>query len=485
MATYWERIQTSIQAAMRAWRGDPLSTSSPFSMYTGLEDGQRKTVERMRLLWKYYEGYHKKHLKVKENQPDDNVTVNLSRRVINKGVSFLFGKPLRWELQEGGDKTPEEEMLDILWGKEAERMAFLQGVALNGGVTGMAYLQFATRADGQSMRLVNLDPCIVFPRWNPQDVEDVLAYELRYMAGDDVMRTIHSKEETGLRWQTWEEKYVRGRWQMEGGMVAWPWSFPMILQCQNLPKPNSFYGYSDLEDADLNDAINATASNINRTTRLFSHPILLGKKIKRENFIDLSQMILTDNSDADAKILEAGRDLTSSENYGRYLGTKYAEITNVPENDPERMALGAQSGFALKVLFGDLLGKTEVKRNLYGNMIVEACQRYLLMLDVLDNNEPTLHWADPLPADEITAIAKDKFELEAGLASKQTVASRRGLDWETEQKRMAEERQAQQAQMGSIGDILLSQFERGQTNGQPLFGQPNQQQQPNQDFGAQ
>lgn len=460
MATLWERIQAASKAAMMAWAGQsqPDSIHSPFSVYFGMEEAEKKRVEKYQLLRAYYEGRHRAILKKKTNKDgtviDDNVIINVSRRVVNKGASFLFGKPLQWELQEG-DQTPEELLLDDIWRSDQWRQAFLQELAISGGTCGIAYVQIVPR-DGELPKLLNLDPAIVFPRTNPADIDEMWAYEMRWKEGRDVLRTVHSLRDSGDSWETWTERLQRGRWVMEQEPEVWPWPWPMIVQNKNLPNPNEFFGLSDLEDADLNDAINETASNIKRITRIFAHPVMWGHGFNLDE-IDPSKMLMSQNPNANLSALELGRDLQSSQDYLKFLRTMYAEITQVPENDPDRMTMGAQSGFALRILFGDLLDKTYTKRNLYGATIVELNRRLLEMMGKGPDNICTLHWEDPLPADESSEMTADKFDLEAGLASVETMQRKRGYDPETEAERIA----AQKVQNGTIGEALLAAFERG------------------------
>jgi hypothetical protein len=84
-------------------------------------------------------------------------------------------------------------------------------------------------------------------------------------------------------------------------------------------------------------------------------------------------------TDSEAKLqgLELARDLSSPQEYLKFLRSIFSEITNVPESDPERLKIGASSGFALEVLFNDLLLKTELKRAFYGKGLIELNRRLL------------------------------------------------------------------------------------------------------------
>lgn len=442
---------------MTAWTGAQLSMPSapvPFSYTSTLAPDELDRIERYRLLWKYYHGEHKKHLKVRMTPagpgPDDNVVINLSRRVVNKGVNFLFGKPLVWQLSETGNTT-QEIMLDRIWGNPEQRMVLLAEMAMNGGVTGDFYLQIVPPADGEELpRVINLNPSIVLPQTDPSDISKEWAFQLRYMKGDMIYRTIHALQDTGAAWETWDEVNKQGRWERVTVPTLWPFPWPMIIHGKNLPNPNNYFGQSDLEDADINDTINMVASNINRTSRIFAHPVVWSRGFGTNGkAMDLSMVQMTDQDNATMGALELGRDLASAQDYLKFLRTSFAEMTGVPESDPDRLSIGAQSGFALEVLFNDLVLKTGLKRSLYGTAIVEVNRRLLELMDMGGENVCTLHWQNPLPIDERAETDGHRFDLDYNLASTETVSTKRGYAWQTEQKRMAS--QPEQAEDNSNG----------------------------------
>lgn len=464
MATVWERVQRAARAARYAFSEQPAVADVPKVDEHGLtlEHSEQERVARYTLLWKYYRGDHRKHLKVRMTPagpgPDDNVIINLSRRVVNKGVSFLFGKPVEWQLSETAD-TPAEIALGQIWGNDEKRMAFFAELALNGGVCGDFYIQTVPGSgNGDKPRAINLNPAIVFPKTDPGDIDREWAYELRFFRDRALHRTIHAIQDSGLSWETWTERLRSGKWEAIDEPTIWPFEWPMIVHGKNLPNPNNYFGTSDLEDADINDAINMVASNINRITRIFAHPIVWGRGIGRDAVsVDSSQVILSPNDNAMMGALELGNNVASAQEYLQFLRTAFAEITAVPQSDPERLRIGAQSGFALKVLFNDLILKTGLKRSTYGGAIVEANRRLLALDGFGEDNICRLHWQDPLPIDERAKTEDNRFELDAGIVSRETIAVERGRDWDAEQTRI----QAERVTDGNIGTELLRAFERG------------------------
>jgi len=56
-----------------------------------------------------------------------------------------------------------------------------------------------------------------------------------------------------------------------------------------------------------------------------------------------------------------------------------------------------------------------------------------------ENNVTKLQWQDPLPVDGRESVETDRFELESGVVSRETVSTRRGYNWEAEQARMGQD----------------------------------------------
>jgi len=465
MATLWEKVQAATKAAVDAWRTPRLGVTGQQNEAVPLDDLAREQQDRAKrytLHWSYYNGQFRRPLKVSPNKPDDNVLINHCRRIVDKGVSFLVGKEVTWQLEEG-KTTKEEEALEEVWSAN-RKMSLLHDVALNGGVCGTCYIQILPgRERKEKPRLMNLYPGMVFPEWDPNDIDDVWAYQLRWHSEGKTRRTIWTKSDSGDRWEFWQETLsAQRRWVKEGESGKWDWPWCPIVHGKNLPNPNSFFGLSDLEDADLNDAVNFSASNINRILRLYGHPVPWGYGFgSRDLIVDPGKAVLANNDKAHLQYLQMTSDLGGAMGYLTRLTTDFYKTARVPEMDPSIMSLGAQSGFALRVLYGDLIEKTTTKQLLYGDMLIELMRRLMDYMGHGDDKIVTLTWQDPLPPDVNSEIAALGFDMQAELCSKETASSKRQYDYEVEQERIA----AQQAGQVNLGAELLKQFDRGQNLG--------------------
>jgi hypothetical protein len=427
-----------------------------------VQDDDQQRLAQYDQNWRYYNGDHKRPLKVKQGQADDNVVMNLARIVVDKGASFLFGKPVDFELEEGTD-TPPEQYIDDVWQRN-RKMTLMNKMALSGGVCGHLFVKIVP--DGISPRvprLVVLDPAYVRVAYSDDDIADVFRYRIQFTAmgrdGRAVNRRQDIERDDGGRWgiTNWIAR-GGGRWEPDGDewKPAWRWPWPPIVDCQNLVNPHEFYGLSDLEDLSLQDGVNFTASNVLRVLRYHAHPKTWGKGIGKTDIeIGADDVLLLKNDKGELHNLEMQSDLGSSLEFLRELRNGFLASARVPRMDPAQVNVGALSGFALKVLYGDLLEKTGVKRCTYGDLLVELNRRLCELGGHGPERITALHWQDPLPEDEQAEMTRDKFELDYKLASQETVRARRGLDQQTEGERI----QAEEAASGNIGALLLRQFE--------------------------
>ncbi|TXH19474.1 MAG: phage portal protein [Hyphomicrobiaceae bacterium] len=428
-----------------------------------ISDAQRVRARRMHLFWRYYKGFHRPALKVAPNQANDNVILNYSRRIVDKGMAFLFGGGVTFEIDSDvSERTPDEQYIDEVWGTPEQKQRGLIDLALNGAVSGTGCVRlYAPVTAGGVPRIVVLDSSMVDVVTNEDDIDDVRAYVITWRAGDTWKRHRIDQQENGM-WVVTEEFLSKGNvWQLVQE-TPWPWQFPPVFMCQNLPDPNSIWGMSDLEEADINDAINFTASNINRILRFHSHPKTIGTGFNASKLqsTSIDQFWSIDEANAKVYNLEMQSDLASAYQYLQTLKETYAKTSGVPNLDPEKLSVGQLSGFAMRILYSDLLDKTDVKRITYGALLADVNAALLEMAGRASGIKVKNVWVDPLPTNVLEEANVLDIDRRNGL-SEQTYLERRRYDAIREMKRNQEEQEAQQ----TIGERMLRQFELGDATG--------------------
>lgn len=434
------------------------------------DESWRERIERYSRYKEYYDGQHKRQLKHKPMQADDNLVENYTSLIVERSISMLLGDGLQFELEDDNAQALIDEIATANHFK-----VLLHDAAQNASIYGTGFFKLILggvesrqRENKFLTRIVVLDPRwmkIVTP---PEDIDRVIGYEMRFNIGDtarkEVIEIFRQDEMTGeiLSWLVSNYEANRttgGRWNLINE-VEWPYEFPPIVHWKNLPQANDCYGQSDLEDAlELQDRINFVSSNISKIIRYHGHPKTWGRGAGLGNKVNwgADEVVLLNGQDAHLANLEMQSDLASSREYRNDLKAALFDITRTVDLSAMKDKIGQLTNFGLRVLYNDALDKLSTKRDLFGEALIEAIHR-ILILEGEDNTNPgIIVWPEPLPIDKTERDQSDGFDLDRGLVSKETIATRRGYDWNKELERI----EAERASEDNIGSALLRAFNRG------------------------
>ena len=414
----------------------------------------------------YFRGRHDRQLKVKPGQPDDNLAINLTGLVVDRGVSLLFGKEPKFDM-EGDSASAQQVFIDEVW-KANKKPILLHDLAEFGGVLGTCYLKILPDGvkDGIA-RLVALDPGLLEVETHPEDKDLVLAYEIEYGYMKDeekiLVRERTEREPVGETWtvRRYENHRTTGnRWALVDEQ-DWPFPFPPIHHWKNLPAAGSSYGRADISDdaIALQDAVNFVASNIHKIIRYHAHPKTWarGKVAANRMSWGPDEIVQMEGENAAVANLEMMSDLASSSGFLMFLRQALFDISRTMDITSVVDKLGALTNFGLRVLFKDSIDKLGTKRELYGDALVEINRRLLVMASKGEDGG-VIVWPETLPTDEHGQAQTIEVDLRAGVVDLQTASTKRGYDWEIVKERKAE----QQVAGDNIGAALLRAFNQGQ-----------------------
>ncbi|MCC6727890.1 MAG: phage portal protein [Chthonomonadales bacterium] len=399
--------------------------------------GEMRRLERMRAAWQAYYGDSPAPLPVRPGAPDDNVRLNFARLIVDKGVSFLFGRGVGFELDGEARRSAAEAWLDRVW--QANRKdTLLHRVAVNGGVCGHAWVRVrAGAAPGEPPRLLAVDPQTVSVRCAPDDWETPVEYRIEWHGVDPrdggavAFRQAIARAE-GRGWSVVDQvsEGDRREWRTTRA-ERWPHDWPPLVGCQNLPAPNELWGMGDLE-GDLLEvlaALSQAVSNVNRILRLHAHPrIWTAGFTPGPDFRTAPDAVTHMPAGATMQSLEMRTDLSSSLAFIASLQEAWHELARVPAVATGRLAdIGRLSGVALQILYQPLLEKTETKRMLYGDLLAELNRRLLEMGGFGGDRRTALRWPDMVPADPRAEAEAALRHRELGV-SEATLMERLGFD---------------------------------------------------------
>jgi hypothetical protein len=460
----------------------------------GWDNGFLEQLKESQLRRDYRQGEHKYQLLVHPGQHNSNIRMNFTGLVIDRSVTLLFGEGVEFDLP-GEEETPEDEYIQAIW-EANKRGILLRKLGILGAEQGTCYLKIMpngmTGKDGNTYpRLIVVDPALVQMDTLPDDMEIVYRYTIQYRANDMqgneqayrqlieagnfveaeieradgetvlVIRQADVVEDAPNNWRVVDQIMDKGgKWQTVGEQI-WEYDFPPILHWQNLPEPTNVYGAPDItpDIIELQDQINYAYSNINEIIRLYANPLRVGIGFTTapEPTTGPNKMLLIPNPDGRIDQLQPLGDLIAARQFAETLRQALFDITQTVDISSMADKLGQLTNFGLKVLYTDAISKLNTKRELYGDALTELNRRLLVIGGFANTDPGEVIWPEILPEDEQAAMQADQFDLEAGLASKQTIAERRGYNWEVEQERMTDER----ATGDNIGALLLQNFNRG------------------------
>lgn len=459
----------------------PTPLSSVYQQSNDQERQQR--LLRIERAWQSYYGNFPDALRPVRNRDnsrtDDNVKVNKARTIANTSVHFLFGRDVGFDLPQddaaadylNGVVDDGSVITPGVWTVNRKAITLLK-LGLNGAVTGHTFVKIVpgpTPLTGSLPRLVILDPATVDVTWDPDDLELVSAYEISYPGIDPgsgrpmLYRQLHQRD--GVQWRILDQqKTPDARTWTTVSEQPWPWPFAAIVDTQNLPAPNQYWGTADLETdvLDLNKQRNFLLTNALRIMRFHGHPRTWGRGF---NAKDLEQSIdatlILPNKDAMLENLEMQSDGQYLDLVDRRIDEAIHELSDLPPVAVGKVEnVGQLSSLALKVLYAPLIARTETKRLLYGELLVELNRRLLAMGKFGDDLRTTLQWQDVLPVDPMQEVQTALLEEQLGV-SRATLIAKLGYDPDQEAQKKADE----QAAAATVGDRALQAFDKGEDLG--------------------
>lgn len=436
---------------------------------TAVGAGNPRMMEKMAIARQSYMGDFKPSLKTRVGGPDDNVMINKCKTVVDKSVSYLFGKHVTFVTDKEATRSPHEKILDAIWARNNQG-ATLQKIGTNGAIYGQAFVKLHIEAD--SIRIMVLDPTTVTVFTSHYDYTEVNEYVIQWTVTTDVYSQAYRHyrqritripsmmwtdevgevQETPQKWiveDSFADSMGHGQ-PIKGDWIAtqtevWDFPFPPILEVQNLPTPNEYWGLSDIEPdvIHLNETLNRVSSNTNKIIRNHAHPKtivwgLTDEQAKRVT-VDSDSMLFIPGSkeDVDLKNLEMNSDLASSLNYFKSINEAFYEVSRTPEiASGKAQEVSYLSAMAMQILYGPMIEKTNSKQMTYGPFLSELNRRILIIMGVQTPDPVEIIWPVTFPRDAQTEVMTGMNKLQVGFSSDTVISELGGNpDYERERRK--------------------------------------------------
>lgn len=393
---------------------------------------------------KYYDGDHKKHLKI-EDGIDDNVTLNLCQQVIDDTIAFLAPNFPTLEF----DKTVENDdelYLRGVWSRN-DAATLLLNIAHNGSIGGQMYTRVIPGATPEEApRIINLNPANIITWWHDDDRDKVLWYELQWSINhnsevitfrQDVVAELDD-DGNALRWNIYEYVSDAAGWKKQNEDV-WPYPLSPICSEQHLPRANVYYGQNEIPHAGLNDAVNKVASDINRILRFHAFPKTLIAGVSENQDVTetaINGVLTIEDSEVKVHNIEMQSDLASSMRWQDKLEQMFCQQARVVKMPADLSLFRSITNLGIRAAFMPMTGKSEVLRRQYTKLIV-ATSQVVMLISERDYTRPLdAKWGQALPMDRREMVDLVSREQQLGYISKRTAASDLGRDYEEEKRRM-------------------------------------------------
>jgi Phage portal protein, SPP1 Gp6-like len=429
-----------------------------------ISDEDKKRIQRIQDAWKAYNGELDPPLQKMPDGTDPNVLDNRCGPVVDAGVTFLFGQELEISCEEDAVQEAQDTINDT-WGRKEQRIPLLQDLAYNGAVAGSGFLRIVPDNKG-NFRLVTVDPSIVVGMQTaPQDCDTVLLFCIQYSQMEKgptgrPREVFYREEITRIdpdgnaskdmpddddTWQIqhWTQVGVTGMqpkltgWTAAGPPITWPYPFPPLFHCKNLPNPNNAWGKPDITPdlIGMNTALNMVQSCIAIIEILYGQPFIVGEAIGESNVNRTPGVVMLIPPGGKVYSVTLTSDVANALVFAKNLRSDMDELSMVPSvatGRIENMPRGNLSGVAIELLFMSLLKKTEGKRCRYGELIIDVSKALLVLNHLSGDIDIELAWQNPLPHDDLAALQASVTKLEIGV-SKTTVLREAGYDPDEEQ----------------------------------------------------
>jgi hypothetical protein len=429
--------------------------------FTDEHNERLKQIERN---WAYYEGRHKKPLKQQKDGYDDNVTVNQVGQLAERITGLMIGDGITFD---AGESEQADAEVNALWNDNRGDI-LKESLILGGAIEGHSAVRLLPGAErGEYPKLTRIKQIHFAAFWNPFDTSDVLWYRLQHLAGmigkridyvrgqlveGEIDHTLDGWFE--LVYDTTDYHDVPGtqpRWTLRDAQ-PWEYDWPPLVDWQNLPNNNGYYGRNDISEAiALNDALNFILSNAQRIVKHHADPKTVGTGFTAQELVQTAVGGFFTVANEAAKIYNL--EMQSDNNLVRWLTEIITgglwQSGGMVDNTTVKDLVGQLTNFGLRVLFANAIKKTQKKRLLYSEAFEEIGQHGLELAGKAVPETIVTLWPDVLPDDDAYA-ATLLNELQNGIISRQTYRNLRGYDHEGEEDRLFEERQA-----GDVGASIL------------------------------
>lgn len=352
-----------------------------------LNPEDRERLQRIRIAWNFYEGYHWEDVGEVEGP---QVTVNYCKTFVNKFVSFEFGKgfviKMMPEVENIDGENDPLDFLNKVWGyneKDTKLLELGQSKSVTGDgwlhayftpkyIDGKRNTEFSDPFDEyeKGKITINILPSsICFPEYDELNKDKMLRFHIMFLMPIEKQNIFgRTKESFILYRQTWDTQSIT-EYHDEKQISNLPNKYEIIpfVHIKNHPLHGKNYGLSDIDDMiPVNTELNLKKSNMSDIIDYHSAPITLIFGARAHN-LERGPNKVWGGLPKDAKVenLRLEGELDAAQKYISDTKQELLEIANIPVGAlGGEMNISNTSAIALQIALMPLLEKIEDKHKL-------------------------------------------------------------------------------------------------------------------------
>ena len=435
-----------------------------FELFSGLGLSEQRRLNEISEYWDFYLG---DQWRVVREEGESLITFNYAKAIVDKSVSFLFGKGFR--IQPHKEVAQElKPLLDEVWEYNKKDILGVE-IGQMGAITGDCFIKVSwedPEVDDNGMlyeeeypdgkvRINVLPTSSVFPVYSSHDKDKMVSCTIQYAI---LEMGIEGKPVARM----YKEVVTRDTisYYIDNELVE---EIPNILreinivQIKNIPLAGESRGQSDLKSIiPLQKELNAKVTDVSDIINYHSAPITIIQGAKSKN-LEKGAKKVWGGLPKDAKVynLELNSDLNASNNFISTIKTAIHELSNTPEDSlGGKSAVSNTTGVALQIKYAPLLEKTWLKRQTYGGGIKDVCRLVIKLLRVKGSDEErkllndlmatsegikkvfdiTVTFPDPLPKDEMVQLQIIAQKMNLGLEEPEGALKELGYEGDIQEK---------------------------------------------------
>jgi len=435
-----------------------------FELFSGLGLSEQRLMREISEYWDFYLG---EQWRVVREEGESLITFNYSKAIVDKSVSFLFGKGFR--IQPHKEVAQElKPLLDEVWEYNKKDILGVE-IGQMGAITGDCFIKVSwedPEVDDNGMlyeeeypdgkvRINVLPTSSVFPVYSSHDKDKMVSCTLQYAIlemGIDGKPVARMYKEVVTRDTI--SYYIDNELVEEIPNIMREIN---IVQIKNIPLAGESRGQSDLKSIiPLQKELNAKVTDVSDIINYHSAPITIIQGAKSKN-LEKGAKKVWGGLPKDAKVynLELNSDLNASNSFISTIKTAIHELSNTPEDSlGGKSAVSNTTGVALQIKYAPLLEKTWLKRQTYGGGIKDVCRLVIKLLRVKGSDEErkllndlmstsegikkvfdiTVTFPDPLPKDEMVQLQIIAQKMNLGLEEPEGALKELGYEGDIQEK---------------------------------------------------